>query len=48
MLAGDYRGACRVYRHALVQNPRSALAWGKLARWAVFAALPPAREACFR
>ena len=48
MLAGDYRGACRAYRRLVAQNPGSALAWGKLARWAVFAALPPAREACFR
>lgn len=48
MLAGDYRGACRAYRRLLAQNPASALAWGKLARWAVFTALPPAREACFR
>jgi hypothetical protein len=48
MLAGDYRGACHAYRHLLAQNPSSALAWGKLLRWAVFTALPPAREACFR
>lgn len=48
MLAGDYRGACRAYRRLLAQNPASALAWGKLARWAVFTALPPAREVCFR
>jgi glycosyltransferase involved in cell wall biosynthesis len=48
MLAGDYRGASRAYRRILAQNPGSALAWGKLARWAVFTALPPAREACFR
>ena len=48
MLAGDYRGAWRVYRRVLAQNPGSALAWGKLLRWVVFAALPPAREACFR
>ena len=48
MLAGDYRGAGHAYGRLLAQNPRSALAWGKLARWAVFAAVPPAREACFR
>jgi len=48
MLAGDYRGAGQAYRRLLAQNPRSALAWGKLFRWAVFASLPPAREACFR
>jgi glycosyltransferase involved in cell wall biosynthesis len=48
MLAGDYRGAARAYLRLLAQNPGSARAWGKLLRWAVFTALPPAREACFR
>ena len=48
MLAGDYRGAGAAYRRILAHHPGSALAWGKLLRWVVFAALPPAREACFR
>jgi glycosyltransferase involved in cell wall biosynthesis len=48
MLAGDFSGACRAYLSLLRSNPRSALAWAKLFRLAVFAAVPPAREVCFR
>jgi glycosyltransferase involved in cell wall biosynthesis len=48
MLAGDLWGACRAYLRLLAVNPQSGLAWGKLARFAIFATFPPAREACFR
>ncbi len=48
MLAGDFRGAGRAYCRLLQSHPGSALAWGKILRLAVFAAIPPAREVCFR
>lgn len=48
MLAGDLRGAGGAFIGLLKTHPGSRLAWGKLARWAVFAALPPLRGACFR
>ncbi|HVO99153.1 MAG TPA: glycosyltransferase [Bryobacteraceae bacterium] len=48
MLAGDFLGAGRAYWRLLRSNPVSALAWGKTLRLAVFAAIPRAREVCFR
>jgi len=48
MLAGDFGAAGRAYAQLLTTYPASGLAWGKLLRWAVFSALPPAREWCFR
>ena len=48
MLAGDFGTAGRAYAELLAAHPSSRLAWGKLLRWAVFAALPQAREWCFR
>lgn len=48
MLAGDFAGALRAYGSLLRDHPASALAWGKLLRLAVFAAVPPVREVCFR
>jgi glycosyltransferase involved in cell wall biosynthesis len=48
MLAGKYSSAWRHYVRLARARPASALAWGKIARWAAFVALPPAREACFR
>jgi hypothetical protein len=48
MLAGDFGAAGRAYARLLTTYPASGLAWGKLLRWAVFSALPPARERCFR
>jgi glycosyltransferase involved in cell wall biosynthesis len=48
VLAGDFRGAFRAYISLLDSNPWSALAWAKLARLAIFRAIPPARESCFR
>jgi glycosyltransferase involved in cell wall biosynthesis len=48
MLAGEHRAAWRTYLRLARARPARALAWGKLARCAVFAALPPVREACFR
>lgn len=48
MLAGHFGAAGRAYAELLTANPASRLAWGKLLRWAVFAAVPPAREWCFR
>jgi glycosyltransferase involved in cell wall biosynthesis len=48
MLAGKYRAAWRHYLRLAQARPASALAWGKIARWAVFVAFPPARAACFR
>ncbi len=47
MLAGDYGEAWRAYLRLARENPASALVWAKMARWAVFVALPPAREMCF-
>jgi Glycosyltransferase like family 2 len=48
LLAGDYRGALREYATLLRSRPASAIAWAKLARCGIFAALPSVREACFR
>ncbi len=48
MLAGNYGGAARAYLRMIRRWPWSVLAWGKLARLAVFCAAPPARELCFR
>jgi glycosyltransferase involved in cell wall biosynthesis len=48
LLAGDFGAAGRGYAELLRAHPASGLAWGKLLRWAVFAALPQARERCFR
>ena len=48
LLAGDYGAAGRAYAELLTAHPASRLAWGKLLRYVVFAAVPPAREWCFR
>jgi len=48
MLAGEYGQAARAYAGLLWSHPASALAWGKMARWGIFVAVPPARELCFR
>ena len=48
LLAGDYREAGRAYGSVLRRHPLSPLAWGKLARWGLFRAFPPARELAFR
>jgi glycosyltransferase involved in cell wall biosynthesis len=48
LLAGDFGAAGRAYAELLTAHPASRLAWGKLLRWAVFAAVPQAREWCFR
>lgn len=48
MLAGDTWGAGGAFLDLLASHPGSPLAWGKLVRWALFSALPPARERCFR
>jgi glycosyltransferase involved in cell wall biosynthesis len=48
MLAGNFRGARRAYLRLLQSRPWSGLAWAKLVRLAVFRAIPPAREGCFR
>jgi glycosyltransferase involved in cell wall biosynthesis len=48
LLAGDREGSLRAYAGVLLRHPASALAWGKLLRWAVFHAAPVCREACFR
>jgi len=48
LLAGDFGAAGRAYAELLTVHPTSTLAWGKLFRWAVFAAVPRAREWCFR
>ncbi|MEQ1946425.1 MAG: glycosyltransferase [Bryobacteraceae bacterium] len=48
MLAGDYWGAASAFASLAFRHPASLLAWGKLARFAVYALLPPARQACFR
>jgi glycosyltransferase involved in cell wall biosynthesis len=47
LLAGEYRDAARAYLRLLRTHPSSALAWGKMARWGVFAAVPAAREWSF-
>jgi hypothetical protein len=48
LLAGEFGAAGRAYTEILAAHPVSRLAWGKLLRWAVFAAVPQAREWCFR
>lgn len=49
MLAGnDAWGTGRAFLGLWAAHPGSPLAWAKLARWAVFSALPPARRMCFR
>jgi hypothetical protein len=48
MLAGHYRDAGGAYRRLVAEQPASGLAWAKLLRGVVFAALPAARKACFR
>jgi hypothetical protein len=48
MLAGDFSGAGRAYLRLLRSHPGSGLAWAKILRLAVFAAIPPAREVSFR
>jgi glycosyltransferase involved in cell wall biosynthesis len=48
MLAGDTWGAGHAFLDLLASHPGSPLAWGKLLRWALYSALPPAREICFR
>jgi len=48
MLAGELAAAGRAYAVVLAAHPASRLAWGKLLRWAVFSAVPPARAWCFR
>jgi hypothetical protein len=48
LLAGQYWRALRTYSKLAATHPKSALAWGKLVRWGIFAGCPPLREACFR
>jgi glycosyltransferase involved in cell wall biosynthesis len=48
MLAGEYLSAGKSFCQLLASQPWNPVAWGKLARWVVFAALPPFRGACFR
>ncbi len=48
MLAGDFAGARRAYSRLLRSHPGSGLAWAKMVRLAVFAALPAVREVSFR
>jgi glycosyltransferase involved in cell wall biosynthesis len=48
MLAGNFPGARKAYLHLLQSHPWSGLGWAKLFRLAVFVAIPPARESCFR
>jgi glycosyltransferase involved in cell wall biosynthesis len=48
MLAGDFSGARRTYLRLLQSHPGSALAWAKIFRMALFAAIPPAGEVSFR
>jgi glycosyltransferase involved in cell wall biosynthesis len=48
VLAGDFSGARRAYLNLLQSHPGSVLAWAKIFRLAVFAAIPQAREASFR
>jgi glycosyltransferase involved in cell wall biosynthesis len=48
MLAGNFQGARKAYLRLLQSHPWSGLGWAKLFRLAVFAALPSARERCFR
>ena len=48
LLAGDFAAAGRAYAGLLTAHPASRVAWGKLLRWALFTAVPQARERCFR
>jgi glycosyltransferase involved in cell wall biosynthesis len=48
MLAGDFSGARKAYLGLLRSHPSSGLAWAKMFRLAVFAAIPKARAATFR
>jgi glycosyltransferase involved in cell wall biosynthesis len=48
MLAGDFSAARRAYLKLLKAQPGNGLAWAKIFRLAVFAAIPPAREVSFR
>lgn len=48
LLAGEFGAAAKNYLSLLRSRPRSLRTWGKLARLAIFRALPCARELCFR
>ena len=48
LLAGDFAAAAKAYFEVLRAHPMRGLAWAKLFRLAVFAAIPRAREASFR
>jgi hypothetical protein len=48
MLAGRYRRAASEYWKLARSRPASLVAWGKLARLAVFSLAPPARRLSFR
>jgi glycosyltransferase involved in cell wall biosynthesis len=48
MLAGDYRGAWRMYATSVRSEPASVMAWAKILRCFAFVTFPPAREALFR
>lgn len=48
MLAGRYLRAAREYLRLAHLRPASLMAWGKLARLAVFSVAPPVRRFCFR
>jgi glycosyltransferase involved in cell wall biosynthesis len=48
MLAGEYRRAASAYWQVLRAHRTNFLAWSKLLRLAIFRAIPPLREACFR
>lgn len=48
MLAGNFWDAGKAYLRLLRSNPARGLAWAKMFRFAVFAAVPPVREALFR
>lgn len=47
LLAGEFRRAWRGYWQVLKRRPSSAAAWGKMARYGLFAAIPAAREFTF-
>jgi glycosyltransferase involved in cell wall biosynthesis len=48
MLSGNFSGARKAYFSLLQSHPGRGLAWAKVLRLAVFAAIPGAREASFR
>jgi hypothetical protein len=48
MLAGNFGAARKAYFQVLASRPASILAWAKIGRLAVFAAIPRAREVSFR